>query len=208
MSKAYPGYIPEGYTLLPPEVRDLSTRLMGFVYGDSEVEEYIRKNALAMTSLDNYLKDQREIDKTIEVGIKPVEITDGYDAGWLSPEGVYYALNGGIANRLHNQIADALLLAGIIPVNLKGDNRKNPDAWLERNGWVKIHGDWILYDGWNLFKYGGKPIPITEAQQKQLCRYGQVCHKGLLSLGYEKEKVSAAKIGMLDIPMLKNYFEL
>lgn len=208
MSKAYPEYIPDGYTNLPIEVRRLGAQLMELVYGDSEVEEYIRKNNINMKLLDIYLENQREIDTTIKIGIKPVDITDGYDAGWLSPEGVYYALNGGIANMLHNQIAEALLLAGIIPVNLKRDNRKNPDVWLERNGWVKIHGDWILYDGWNLFKYGGKPIPITEAQQKQLCRYGQVCHKGLLSLGYYKEKVSAAKIEMLDIPMLKNYFEL
>lgn len=41
--KAYPGYIPDGYKLLPVEVRGLSTRLMELIYGDSEVEQFIRK---------------------------------------------------------------------------------------------------------------------------------------------------------------------
>lgn len=211
--KAYPGYIPDGYTHLPVDVRGLNTRLMELMYGDSEVEQYIRRNTINMKMLDNYLNSQREIDKTIDQGIKPVDITGGYSAGWLAPDGSYYALNGDIANMLHNQIADALAAAGIIPIGSPKngdsiDNRKNPDVWLEQHGWVKIHGNWILYDGWNLHRLRKQNIPITQQQVDQICKYGKLCYDGVLHLGYNKEPISAARIELTDIPMLKRYFEL
>lgn len=211
--KAYPGYIPDGYTNLPVDVRGLNIRLMELMYGDSEVEQYIRKNTINMKMLDNYLNSQREIDKTIDQGIKPVDITGGYNAGWLAPDGSYYALNGDIANMLHNQIADALVAAGIIPIGSpkngeEVDNRKNPDVWLEQHGWVKIHGNWILYDGWNLHRLCKQNIAITQEQKDQICKYGKCCCDGILLLGYTREPVSAARIELTDIPMLKRYFEL
>ena len=114
-----------------------------------------------------------------------------------------------ISNMLHNQIADALCAAGIIPsVDPKDPLSHNPDTWLERHGWAKIHGDWILFDGWNLHRTDDKNIPMTPQQQEQICRYGQTCWKGLLKFGYSKEPISAARFGMTDIPMLRNYFEL
>lgn len=213
MYKAYPGTIPDGYTALPPEVRELSTRLFELMTGDSEIEQYVRKNSLNLRMLDNYIKSQREIDKAVAKGIKPVDITGGYNAGWLSPDGSYYALNGDIANMLHNQIADALVVAGIIPIGSPEngeaiDNRKNPDVWLEQHGWVKIHGNWILYDGWNQHRLCKQNIPITQQQKDQISKYGKICCDGILQLGYSKDPISVARFELTDIPMLKKYFEL
>lgn len=213
MYRAYPDSIPEGYTVLPPEVRGLSTRLFELMTGDSEIEQYVRKNSLDLRMLNNYIKSQREIDKAIEQGIKPVDITGGYNAGWLAPDGSYYALNGDIANMLHNQIADALVVAGIIPIGSPEngeavDNRKNPDVWLEQHGWVKIHGNWILYDGWNQHRLCKQNIPITQQQKDQISKYGKLCCNGILQLGYSKDPISAARFELTDIPMLKKYFEL
>lgn len=211
--KAYPGYIPEGYKLLPVEVGGLNTRLMELMYGDSEVEQFIRKNTIQMKMVDSFIKNEMKIKETLDDGIKPVDITKGWSAGWLAPDGSYYALNGDIANMLHNQIADALVAAGIIPIGSpkngeEVDNRKNPDVWLEQHGWVKIHGNWILYDGWNLHRLCEQNIAITQEQKDQICKYGKYCCDGILLLGYTREPVSAARIELTDIPMLKRYFEL
>ena len=211
LSKAYPGQIPEGFNILPPEVRGVSIMLFELMNGDSEVEQYIRRDTINMMMVDNYIKKQVEIDRIISNGIQPVDITDGYNAGWLAPDGTYYGLNGEISNMLHNQIADALVAAEIIPIGSTKngiDNRKNPDEWLERNGWVKIHGNWILFDGWNQHLLHKDNIALTKEQKDAIYRYGQACCDGILQLGYSKESISAARFNMTDLLMLKKYFEL
>lgn len=207
--KAYPGYIPEGYKLLPVEVRGLSTRLMELMYGDSEVEQFIRKNTIQMRMVDSFIKNEMKIKETLDDGIKPVDITKGWSAGWLSPEGDYYALNGDIANMLHNQIADALVAAHIIPLK-DGDTdvTKNPDSWLGESGWVKIHGDWILYDGYFQSKYGMPLVPITDKQIEQISLYGKVCCGDKLFLGLEKKFCSGTRLSMMDKPMIAKLFDL
>lgn len=207
--KAYPGYIPEGYKLLPVEVRGLSTRLMELMYGDSEVEQFIRKNTIQMRMVDSFIKNEMNIKETLDDGIKPVDITKGWSAGWLSPEGDYYALNGDIANMLHNQIADALVAAHIIPLK-DGDTdvTKNPDSWLGENGWVKIHGDWILYDGYFQSKYRMPLVPITDKQIEQISLYGKVCCGDKLFLGLERKFCSGTRLSMMDKPMIAKLFDL
>lgn len=209
MRKVFPNEIPEGYECLPPEVRAINNEFLQFMVRDEEIETTLRRDTISMLRLDNHISKQIEIDKIVSEGIKPVEITDNYNAGWLAPDGTFYGLNGAISNMLHNQIADALCAAGIIPsVDPKDPLSHNPDTWLERHGWAKIHGDWVLYNGWNLHRTDDKNTPMTPQQQEQICRYGQTCWKGLLKFGYSKEPISAARFGMTDIPMLRNYFEL
>lgn len=207
--KAYPGYIPDGYTHLPVDVRGLNTRLMELMYGDSEVEQFIRKNTIQMRMVDNFIKNEMEIKETLNDGIKPVDITKGWSAGWLSPDGDYYALNGDIANMLHNQIADALVAAHIIPLK-DGDTdvTKNPDSWLGENGWVKIHGDWILYDGYFQSHYMKPLVPITDKQIEQISLYGKACCGDKLFFGLEKKFCSGTRFGFTDKPMIAKMFDL
>lgn len=212
--KSYPGEIPDGFTTLPSEVKNLSTELFEIITGGSDIERLIRRNNIADKMLTSYINDEQNIRNAISEGIKPVDILKGWSAGWLSPDGEYYALNGSIANMLHNQIADALVEAKIIPISeikdekLK-DIRQNPDEWLEAHGWVKIHGDWILYDGWNRESLPGHTaIPMTEKQKEIIYKYGQVCCNGILKLGFMQERISAARFEMTDILMLRKYFEL
>lgn len=207
--KAYPGYIPEGYKLLPVEVRGLSTRLMELMYGDSEVEQFIRKNTIQMKMVDSFIKNELKIKETLDDGIKPVDITKGWSAGWLSPDGEYYALNGDIANMLHNQIADALVTAKIIPLkDGNTDVSKNPDTWLGKNGWIKIHGDWILYDGYMQSLYRMPLVPITDKQIEQISLYGKTCHGDKLYFGLEKQFCSGTRFGFIDKPMIAKLFDL
>lgn len=152
--------------------------------------------------LTSYLDASKEIDKTLSDGIKPVDIMSNYTAGWLSPEGDYYALNGEIANFLHNQIADALMSKGIIP-----DGKVNSDSWLEQQGWVKIHEDNVQFAGCLNSKLNKKNVHMTDIQKKMIYEYISICHNSIVRAGWRLEKISATRFRDTDNLMLaKNYF--
>ena len=165
----------------------------------------------ANDNVQKYIDSAKEIDAIITTGIVPVDIMDNYSAGWLSPTGDYYGLNGEIANMLHNQIADALQEQGIIP-DTKDEFgvEVNPDAWMEQNGWVKIHDNNINYAGCINNKLGLKNINITSVQIKLIYDYIQILHNGIMRLGWKQEKVSASKFEAMTTNnpdyLNKNYF--
>lgn len=142
------------------------------------------------SSLQSYLDSTKEIEQTIEKGLQPVNIMDNYSAGWLSPDGTYYALNGEIANMLHNQIADALHEQGIIPT-VEADGT-NYDNWLHAQGWVKIHGNNILFEG-NLNKRArrGPNVYMTPTQVQIIYKYIQMLHRGMMKCTHQN--ISAAR---------------
>lgn len=200
LGKAYPGEIPDGF-VMPYQVRDLNTQLTTLLFDDKSVKQEIARRNYRFDLLYRFLQSERDIAKTLNNGIiQPVEITDNYDAGWLSPSGDFYGLNGEYANMLHIQIADALLQARVIPNEVDC----NADVWLEEKGWVKIHGDIIHYDG-----YSQKPmVRITEKQREQLVRYGNVCHRGFLKFGYRFNQISMIMFSSIEPLMLGKLFEL
>lgn len=110
---------------------------------DPEVEASIRKQDFQKQRLSEYMENEMKIEEYHKTELKPVEIIEGYDAGWLSPDGDFYGLNGSTENLLHLNIAERLLASKKIPVK----EMRNPDRWLEENGWVKVHHDWILFSG-------------------------------------------------------------
>lgn len=159
---------------------------------DPEVEASIRKQDFQKQRLSEYMEYEAKIEEYHKTELKPVEITEGYDAGWLSPDGEFYGLNGGVENLLHLNIAERLLASKKIPVK----EMRNPDRWLEENGWVKVHHDWILFSG-SLY---GKTL--TEAQIDKLYRYGQARCKGVLLLGTSQEPITAVRLRATEPLML------
>ena len=164
------------------------------------------------TNVQTYLEASKEIAETIEAGIEPVDIMDNYSAGWLSPEGDYYALNGEIANMLHNQIADALQTKGIVPLHeVETDGVEiNPDAWLEQQGWVKIHGNNIQFGGCLNSKIGLPNVNMTEKQILVIRDYITNCHACIIKAGWRLEKTSVGMftaMAMRDpLALNKKYF--
>lgn len=160
-------------------------------------------------TVQKYIDAAREIDEVLSEDIKPVDILDNYSAGWLAPNGDYYALNGEIANMLHQQIADALLLAEIIME--EEDTVGNPDAWLERTGWVKIHGNNINFAGCLNTRIGKRNVPMTEIQIQKIYEYGQKCWNGSLKVGWKMQPMSAVRFRDLmegnPDALNKDYFE-
>jgi hypothetical protein len=160
-------------------------------------------------NVQKYIDSAREIDEVLSKDIVPVNILDNWSAGWLAPNGDYYALNGEIANMLHNQIADALVTAEII--REEEDTLKNPDAWLEQNGWVKIHGNNINFAGCLNVRIGKRNVQMTSEQIRKIYEYGQHCCNGLLKVGWKMQPLSAVKFKDLmesnPEALNKNYFE-
>lgn len=160
------------------------------------------------TEIENYIVSAVQIEETIKKGIEPVDIMDNWSAGWLSPDGEYYALNGEIANMLHNQIADALQEKGVIPMYGENERDINPDAWLEQNGWVKIHGNIVHFAGCLNKRLGKENVDMTQIQIDTISKYIKFHHNGVMKLGWRLILTSAAKFEMISLPvMYKTYFE-
>lgn len=164
---------------------------------DPEVEASIRKQDFQKQRLSEWMENEKKIEEYHQTELKPVEITEGYDAGWLSPDGDFYGLNGSVGNMLHLNIAERLLASKKIPVK----EMRNPDRWLEENGWVKVHHDWILFSG----PFFGKTL--TDVQIEKLYRYGQVCHRGVLRLGVSQVQITAARLRETEPIMLNKFFD-
>lgn len=170
--------------LFSDSVLRVRTILDSLACSDPEVEASIRKQDFQKQRLSEYMEYEAKIEEYHKTELKPVEITEGYDAGWLSPDGEFYGLNGSTGNLLHLNIAERLLASKKIPVK----EMRNPDRWLEENGWVKVHHDWILFSG----SFYGKTL--TDVQIEKLYRYGQVCHRGVLRLGTSQTQITAARL--------------
>lgn len=124
-------------------------------------------------------------------GIIKCDIMDGYDAGWLSPEGDFYGGCGPTSAMIHMNIADQIFNAHCNPLSVRmsrdgveewgGDN--SPDYWLEQHGWIKIHGE----DCYGSFigrrneaptKEFPYPYNPTEIQVKMVCDYADKFYGG------------------------------
>lgn len=177
---------------LPDPILSMHTILDSLMCSDPEVEASIRKQDFQKQRLSEFMENEMRIEEYHKTELEPVEITEGYDAGWLSPDGEFYGLNGSTVNLLHLNIAERLLASKKIPVK----EMLNPDRWLEENGWVKVHHDWILFSG----SFYGKTL--TEAQIDKLYRYGQACCKGVLLLGTSQEPITAVRLRATEPLML------
>lgn len=152
--------------------------------------------------IGTWLKINDNISDLVSHKILPVDITEGYDAGWLSPEGLFYGMNGNMNDMLHIQISDLLKEEGIIP-----EDERSPCGWLEDNGWVKIHGDWVLFQCQNHKFEIDKSM--TDKQIDAIVNYGKSCYKdGFLRFGYRMARLSVATFKYLDNPRKNEIFML
>ena len=159
--------------------------------------ESIRDDAVT-----KYIQNVQKIEEILSKGIEPVDILDKYDAGWLSPDGEYYALNGEIANMLHTQIADALQEKGIIP-----QDEASPDSWLEKHGWCRIHDNNVQFAGNLNSQIGGENVYLTNVQKEKITKYISDCHQCTILLGWKRQPYSVGQFRAMDKIALHKHFE-
>ena len=124
-------------------------------------------------------------------GILQKDIMDGYDAGWLSPDGEFYGADGETSAMIHMNLAEQIFNApcNIYAVRMAKDGVsimsgiESPEYWLEKHGWVKIHHD----DCYGAFigHRNEEPTPDypyaynpTNIQIKMICDYADKFYGG------------------------------
>ena len=130
-------------------------------------------------------------NKYAKEGIIQKDIMDGYDAGWLSPEGEFYGADGETSSMIHMNLADKIFDAPTnkYAVQMAKDNvdkfggNDGPDYWLEKHGWIKIHHNDIY--GSFIGRKGEEPTKDypyaycpTEIQIKMICDYADKFYGG------------------------------
>ena len=123
-------------------------------------------------------------------GIIKKDILDGYDAGWLSPDGEFYGANGETSAMIHMNLAEQIFKGNnVYAVRMAKDNVSvwsgvdSPEYWLEKHGWVKIHHDdcYGAFIGYRNeeptpdYPYAYNP---TDIQIKMICNYADKFYGG------------------------------
>lgn len=142
---------------------------------------------------ENIFKDLMNAKFGIEYGrykILKKDIMDGYDGGWLSPDGDFYGGDGPTSAMIHLNIAEQIF-KGTGPIKDAMDRdgvsewgiSNSPDYWLESHGWIKIH-DNDCYGTFigrrneaptNDYPYAYNP---TDIQIKMICDYADKFYAG------------------------------
>lgn len=138
--------------------------------------------------IDQYLESQKKIDEAIK-DFKPVDITDGYDAGWIAPDGKCFCLNGTTGNMLHLQLADEIMEYYHFKKPEKLKDYANDYFLAADKGFVKFHHDWVTYEGYDCIRTD-KPVSLTKKQIEAIVKYGNACYKGELLFGYSRKKLN------------------
>ena len=116
---------------------------------------------------------------------------DGYDAGWLSPDGEFYGGVGDVSSMIHMNIAEQMFNASTskYAIKMKEDGVSvwggfnAPEYWLENHGGVKIHHE----DCYGSFigRRDEAPTPDypyaynpTDIQVKMICDYADKFYGG------------------------------
>lgn len=117
---------------------------------------------------------------------------DNWDAGWISPEGAFWADKGTTANFLHLNLSEEIQkyygetfdwLAGA----------ENPDRELENHGWLKFHGNTVSYTGYTNWN-SGKQQPITNRQIDKLHDYAKHMGFETLYVAVTEKRITVAEM--------------
>ena len=158
------------------------------------LEETISNPDCVTPFVKEYVENEREINKKLVDFFNPCDITKGYDAGWLAPNGDFYGLNGSRSNLLHMKISDKLKEQGTI----KYSEDRGPDLWMEINGWMRIAGNQIFFGGMMLDSNNH----VTREQVDKLILYADTCCNGMLGMGYKGHIVKSVKLKQMDLLMV------
>lgn len=186
------GFVNNNYKIFEDNVDDaLFERLK---VGIRNLEETISNPNCVTSFVKEYVENEREINKKLSDFFNPCDITKGYDAGWLAPNGDFYGLNGSRSNLLHMKISDKLKEQGTI----KYSEDREPDLWMEINGWMRIAGNQVFFEGMMLDSNNH----VTREQVDKLVLYADTCCNGTLRMGYKGHIVKSVKLKQMDLLMV------
>jgi hypothetical protein len=135
------------------------------------------------TEIKHDLEKSEYYQEYMDFGLIRKNILDGYDSGWLSPEGEFFGYNGETSSMIHMNLAEKLFETKKYGELMRADGTSrfsvdSPERWLEKHGWVKIHhqdcyGSFIGDKDWTEYPYCPTPIQI-----KLMCAYADKHYNG------------------------------
>ena len=136
------------------------------------------------TEIKHDLEKSEYYQEYIDFGLIKKNILDGYDAGWLSPDGEFYGDVGEVSAMIHMNLAEQIYSGdGKYGKQMKEDkvsrwSTDSPEQWLQKKGWVKIHhqdcyGSFIGSKDWTDYPYCPTPVQI-----KMICKYADTLYNG------------------------------
>ena len=147
---------------------------------------------------------------------------DGYDAGWLSPDGHYYAANGDTSSLIHLNLAEQLFNKKLKIEMAKNGVMKygsnSPEDWLINHGWMKIHNN-ECYGFYRWYKNDPEETKLycpTDIQINMICDYADKYYGGMIyteaqtfgSRVTHKEAYKTSAIRQMDEIKLHETFKL
>lgn len=139
------------------------------------------------------------------------DILDGYDAGFLAPDGKFYGLNGHENELLHVQLVDMLVRSGSLYSNVSA-LKSDAEYSLMNKGLMKIHHDKV----YGFYAYdmedadnGVRLWCPTKIQITMIYKYANKFYGGVIntdSTGYNEVHVSALR--QMDEIALRNAFRV
>lgn len=181
----------ENYSVYSVIVIDVYKHLQACI--DVILDGEVKRVTGSLKEFQHFIATQKEMQEYLTSTIQPRDITKGYDAGWLAPNGDFYGLNGETACLLHLNIAEALNAAGIVDCD---------DTKMESKGWIRIHHDSVRYWGFRTLNF----TPPTQQQIDALVKYANACYNGKLWLG--SKEITAARLAQTERLMLERIFTL
>ena len=152
--KTYHFLVDEGFIEEVPKIRDMFEHIFeilvkfsdinkGYYHGMCDDKLYEYKENLYGDILHTV-----EGKEYLQNGILTRNIMDGYDGGWLSPDGEFYGSDGETSSMIHMRLAEQIFNGNNVYANRMAKDGvsvwsgiDSPDYWLEKHGWVKIHHD-------------------------------------------------------------------
>lgn len=172
---------------------------------DYRLKERIKDNIFATEWGMEYFKH----------GILKKNIDDGYDAGWLSPDGVFYGDCGDTSSMIHMNLADRMFKKLFSKNDLKKNDlslfggTEDPEQYLIRNGWMKIHNNEI-YGVFMNDPEGEYLYCPTKKQISEICRYADLNWHGKIytqpQIVKRTEPISTYKLRQMDKFKLNELF--
>lgn len=174
---------------------------------DYRLKEKIKDNIFATEWGMEYFK----------YGILKKNIDDGYDAGWLSPDGIFYGDCGETSSMIHMNLADRMFKKLFSKNDLKRNDltlfgsTEDPEQYLTRNGWIKIHNNEIFGTFMN-DPEGEYLYCPTKKQISEICRYADLNWHGKIytrpQIVKRTEPISTYKLRQMDKFKLNEIFNV
>lgn len=182
------------------------------------LDEFCNKNIdykLKERIKDNIFTTEWGIEH-FKYGILKKNIDDGYDAGWLSPDGVFYGDCGDTSSMIHMNLADRMFKKLFSKNDLKKNDllfggTEDPEQYLTRNEWIKIHNNEIFGTFMNDPDEEYSYCP-TKKQISEICRYADLNWHGKIytqpQIVKRTEPISTYKLRQMDKFKLNEIFNV